>query len=200
MSFIKWPTFGWWKHWFLIAEIEVSESPSKIEPCRLSSWRKWTTLRAATVSNANIDDGQGIISDKAAMTVPEEFQTTTPMPDAPKSSKIAPSKFVFKVPGSGGFQMIFFRKLLAGRFASSLLEFREVLLSLVCNLLQRHYCFLNSYLVLTIPNKPTVGDKEFSSFLVLQRQPEKIKERKKNWFVALCNSSKLVPQTTRIFS
>ena len=112
MSFIKWPTSGWWKHCFLIAEIEVSKSPSKIEPCRLSSWRKWTTLRAATVSNANTDDGQGIISNKAAMTVPEEFQTTTPMPAAPKSSKIAPSKFVFKVPGSSCFQMIFFGNFL----------------------------------------------------------------------------------------
>ena len=82
----------------------------------------------------------------------------------------------------------FFRQLLAGRFASSLLEFREVLLSLIRNLLQRHYCFFNSYLVSTIPKKPTVGDKEFSSFLVLQRQLEKIKERKK----LICRVTQLI--------
>ena len=87
MSFIIWPTSGWWKHWFLIAEIEDSESPSKIEPCRLSSWRKWTALRVATVSNANTDDGQGVILDKAAMIVPEEFWTTTPMPAVPNLQK-----------------------------------------------------------------------------------------------------------------
>lgn len=61
-----------------------------------------------------MDDGLGMISNKAANTVPEEFRATTPMPAAPKSSKTAPSKFVFKEPRSGGFQMIFFRQLLAG--------------------------------------------------------------------------------------
>ena len=103
MSFIMWPTSGWWKHWFLIAEIEDSESPFKIEPCKLSSWRKRTTLWAAIVSKAKTEDGQGTNSDKATTIVPEEFWTTTPMPTAPKSSKTEPSKFFFKVPGSGGF-------------------------------------------------------------------------------------------------
>ena len=87
MSLIKWPTNGWWKHWFLIARIEVSESPSKIELPKLSSWRKVTALRAAIVSKLTIDDGRGMISDNAARTSPEEFRTTNPTPVASKFQK-----------------------------------------------------------------------------------------------------------------
>lgn len=54
-----------------------------------------------------MDEGRGIISDKAARTSPEEFQTMTPILAALKSSKIAPSKFVFNKLASGGFQMTF---------------------------------------------------------------------------------------------
>ena len=68
-SLIKWPTKGWWKHWFLIARIEVSESPSKIELPKLISWRKVTALRSTIVSKTTIDDGRGMISDNAARTI-----------------------------------------------------------------------------------------------------------------------------------
>ena len=108
MSLIKWPTAGWWKHWFLVAKTNVSESPSKVELCKSSSWRKWSALRAAIVSKATMNDGRGIILDRAAKTSLEELRTTTPIPTFPKSSKTTPSKFVFKVPVSGGFQMTFF--------------------------------------------------------------------------------------------
>ena len=107
-SLIKWPTKGWWKHWFLIARIEVSESPSKIELPKLISWRKVTALRSTIVSKTTIDDGRGMISDNAARTSPEEFQTTTPIPTTSKSSKIAPSKLVFRGLRSGGFQIVCF--------------------------------------------------------------------------------------------
>ena len=73
MSLTKWPTTGWWKHWFLIAGIEVSESPSKIELSKPSSCRKETALRAAIVSRARIDDGRGMISDRAASSSPKEL-------------------------------------------------------------------------------------------------------------------------------
>ena len=108
MSLIKWPTEGWWKDWFLIARIDSSESPSKIELCKPFSWRKLTALRAASVSRATMEDGKGMISDIVASTSPKEFRITTPMPAAPSSSKMAPSKFVFTVLESGGFQMTFF--------------------------------------------------------------------------------------------
>lgn len=103
MSLIKWPTAGWGKHWFLIAKIYVFESPSKVEPCKSNSWRKWSALRPAVVSKATMNNGRGIILDRAAKTSPEELWTTTLIPTAPKSSKTTPSKFVFKAPVSGGF-------------------------------------------------------------------------------------------------
>ena len=67
-----------------------------------------TALRATIVSKTTIDDGRGMISDNAARTSPEEFQTTTPIPTTSKSSKIAPSKLVFRVLRSGGFQIVCF--------------------------------------------------------------------------------------------
>lgn len=57
---------------------------------------------------SRIDDGRGMISDRAANSSPEELRTTTPIPVASNSSKIAPSKFVFKVLGFGGFQIFCF--------------------------------------------------------------------------------------------
>ena len=108
MFLIKWPNKGWWKHWFLIARIKVSESPSKIELPKLSSWRKVTALCAAIVSKTTIDDGRGMISNNAARTSPEEFRTMTPIPTASNSSKTALSKLVFRVLTSGGFQIVCF--------------------------------------------------------------------------------------------
>ena len=107
MSLTKWPTSGCWKHWFLNAKIDSSESPSRIEPRKPSSRMKRATLLAAIVSRATIDEGMRIILDKAARTSLEEFRTTAPIPATPKSSKTAPSKFVFNKPASGGFQMTF---------------------------------------------------------------------------------------------
>ena len=108
MTLIKWPTTWWWKHWFLIANIEVSESPSKIELPKPSLCRKVTALSAAIISRARIDDGRGMISDKAPSSSPEELWTTTPIPAASNSSKIALLKLVFKVLRSGGFQIFCF--------------------------------------------------------------------------------------------
>ena len=78
-------TEGWWIDWFLIAEIDFSESPSKIELCKSSSLRKTTARRAAKVSRTTTDDGRGIISDIAARTSPVESRTTTPIPAAPNN-------------------------------------------------------------------------------------------------------------------
>ena len=77
---------------------------------------KRVTLLAAIVSRATMDEGMGIISNKAARTSPEEFQTTAPIPIAPKSSKTAPSKFVFYRPTSGGFQMTFLGNFFVASF------------------------------------------------------------------------------------
>ena len=52
-----------------------------------------------------MEDGIGMISDKAARTSLKELRTTTPMPTAPKSSKTTPSKLIFKVPALGGAKM-----------------------------------------------------------------------------------------------
>ena len=108
MSLTKWPTTGCWKLCFLIAEIASLESPSKIVPLKPSSQTNRTARLAAIVSSATMDEGRGIISDSVAKTSPQELRTTAPIPAAPKSSKIAPSKFVFNRPASGGFQMTFF--------------------------------------------------------------------------------------------
>lgn len=108
MSLIKWPTDGWWKRWFLIAKVDASESPSKIELCKSSSWIKVTALLVAMISTATMDNGRGMISGRATSTSPEKFRTTTPIPTAPNSSKTESSKFVFKVLRSVGFQMASF--------------------------------------------------------------------------------------------
>ena len=108
MFLTKWPHDGWWKHWVSIAEIDTSESPSKIEPGKSNSFTKWTTLLAARVSNANTNEGRGIILDRATLTSPRELWTTTPIPAAFRSPKTAPSKFVLRVLGSRGFQIALF--------------------------------------------------------------------------------------------
>ena len=143
MSLIKWPTDGWWKHWFLIANVDASESPSKIELCKSSSRIKVTALQAAMVSTATMEDGEGMVSDRAASTSPEEFRTTTPIPTTPNSSKTARSKFVFKVLGSGGFQMASF----GGCLMMKMLIFFKMLLCQVWEFIQWHHCLLGSNFV-----------------------------------------------------
>ena len=64
---------------------------------------KSTARLAAKVSRVKTKSGIGICSAKAATTYPCSFRTTTPIPAALKSSKIAPSKFNFNKPASGGF-------------------------------------------------------------------------------------------------
>lgn len=92
MSLIKCPTDGWWKHWFFITKINIYESPSKLELCKPSSWRNLIALLAAIVSNTTINDGRGMISNRAAIISSEELRTTTLISTAPNSSKTAPPK------------------------------------------------------------------------------------------------------------
>lgn len=51
-----------------------------------------TALLAAIVSNTTMDDGRGMISNRAAIISSEELRTTTLISTAPNSSKTAPPK------------------------------------------------------------------------------------------------------------
>ena len=117
MSLTKWPTTGCWKLCFLIVEIASLESPSKIMPLKPSSRTNRIARLVTIVSNATMDEGRGILSDNAAKTSPEESRTTAPVPTDPKSSKTAPSKFVFNRLASGGFQMTFLGSFFDSGFA-----------------------------------------------------------------------------------
>lgn len=103
----------------------------------------------------------GVILDRAALTSPRELQTTTPIPATPKSSETAPNKFVFKVLGSGGFQIVFFGGLFYTRLSLVLLKFLEVLVYRVQKFCQRSYCLIYPAFLTSMLDGPAYHNKQF---------------------------------------
>lgn len=176
MSLIKCPTDGWWKHWFFITKINIYESPSKLELCKPSSWRNLTALLAAIVSNTTMDDGRGMISNRAAIIFqrscePRLWYLLLPILQKQHLQNCFQSTWVRWLPDR------LLRGLFADRFTMLDLKLLKVLLYQIRKFAQWSHCLFNSALVSAIPYKQTNHDKKLRTSWALKCQPEKISKR-----------------------
>ena len=104
-SFTKWPTRECVTSLCDKAFITPSASPSKLICCKPSSIANTVALLAANNSRVSTDDGRAIFSDSAAITSPNSFWITTPIPVSPSLANTAPSKFAFNSPVARGFHL-----------------------------------------------------------------------------------------------
>ena len=85
------PNSGWFEPPSRSTIDTILALPSMVASKTLSSMANWTTRLHTRASTVAIEEGRGIHSTSAPITLPTKSRIITPKPAAPNSLKIAPS-------------------------------------------------------------------------------------------------------------
>ena len=106
MSETMWPKGAAEKSSLFIAQIAISESPSRMTFSKPSSLAKKRALHAANTSTISTEVGRGMTCVNAAITRPRSLRMMEPKPASACSLNIAPSKFILTQSEWGGFHLV----------------------------------------------------------------------------------------------